>query len=246
MAAQAQQQQQQQQSGQMILRFVLLADQLSQFNASNGKDISSWQNFVDRHFSLEGRLVHTFDWEDKSTQGGPRQFEVLRPTIARYFQMYFDSGADSIRLHAENARETPMAQGKHQVSFVSAQFVVAYPNGARLEMHGRVSVTFSPSQEVEALELTTTRTEEVVARSEIERVLSTWSPTMGNKQSPKMTKKNLPKAQQKMQSQSDGLTIEHFPRTPKGAMGIVRVQQFLEVDSQKPGSGVRELTTYDS
>lgn len=180
--------------------------------------------------------MHTFDWEDTSDR---RQFEVLRPTIARYFQMYFDSGAESIRLHAENAREMSAPQGKHQVVFASAQFTVSYPNGARLEMHGKVNVTFAPTQEVEALDLTTTRTEEVVARSEIERVLSTWSPTMSNKQSPKMTKKNLPKAQQKMQSQSEGLTMAHFPSTPKGKMGIIRVQQFLEVESLETTGMVR-------
>lgn len=230
--AQAQQQQQQQQSGVFILKFVLLADHLSQFNASNGKDISHWQNFVDRHFSADGRLVHTFNWDEPQTTGQARQFEVLRHIIARYFQMYFDSGADSIRLHAENAREIPMGQGRHQVTFATSQLTVSYPNGARLEMHGTVKVTFAPSQEVEALELTTTKTEEVVMRAEIEKILlSKRSPTMGNKQSPKMTKKNLPKGQQKMQSQLEGLTIDDFPRTPKGMMGIVRVQQFLEVES---------------
>lgn len=215
----------------MILKFVLLADQLSQFNSANGKDISMWQQFVDRHFASEGRFVHSFVWDDQQTSQ-PRSFEVLRPSIARYFQMYFDSGAESIRLHTESAREQQMPQGRLQVTFASAQFTVSYPNGARLEMQGKVNVLFSPSQEVEMLELSTIKTEEVVTRTEIEKLLTTWSPTMGNKQSPKMTKKNLPKAQQKMQSQFEGLTIDHFPRTPKGSMGISsRVQQFLEVES---------------
>lgn len=228
----AQAQAQQQQSGQMILRFVLLADQLSQFNASNGREIANWQSFVDRHFSADGRLVHTFPHDESQGQGQPRQFEVLRQTIARYFQMYFDSGADSIRLHAENAREMQMPQGKHQVTFASAQFTVSYPNGARLEMHGKVELMFTPNAEVEALNLTTTKTEEVVTRTEIAKLLSTYSPTMSNKQSPKMTKKNLPKAQQKIQSQFEGLTLDHFPKTPKGELGTVsRVQQFLEVES---------------
>ena len=48
--------------------------------------------------------------------------------------------------------------------------------------------------------------------------------------SPKMTKNKPPKAQQKLQQRFDGLTIDHFPKTPKGNLGVTaRVQQFLEV-----------------
>ena len=53
---------------------------------------------------------------------------------------------------------------------------------------------------------------------------------MSSKASPKMAKKNIPKGQQKLQSQLEGLTIDHFPKAQKGTWGVTaRVQQFLEV-----------------
>ena len=135
----------------------------------------------------------------------------------------------------ENAREYQMPQGRHQVSFARAQLIVSYGNGARLEMTGKVDVLYAPGMDfIEMMQLHTMSTEEVVSRSEIEKLLSTWSPTMGNKQSPKLNKKNVPKAQQKLQSQFEGLTIDHFPKTPRGSMGISsRVQQFLEVSAME-------------
>lgn len=86
---------------------------------------------------------------------------------------------------------------------------------------------------VECLELNTTSSEEVISRLEIERTLSNYSPVMNKASSPRVPKKNLPKAQQnKMQNQSEGLTIDHFPKILKGDLGITaRVQSFLEVSN---------------
>ena len=238
------QQQAQQQTGQQplsngahILRVLLLGDQLSEFNSDNGKDVEKWYPFVERHWAPEGRFVHTFLYEEGNNPRSKR-FEVPRATIPRYFQMYFDSGASSIRLHTEHAREQPLQQGRHQVSCSNATFAVIYPNGARLEMAGSVNVLFAPPDGnlIECMELQTTSSEEVVSRAEIERLLSNWSPTTSNKASPKMTKTKLPKAQKQMVSQFEGLTIDHFPRTPKGSFGVpTRVHQFLEVSAAVVG-----------
>ncbi|KAK0948398.1 hypothetical protein LTR29_000029 [Friedmanniomyces endolithicus] len=225
--AQAQaQQQQQMQSGALILRLNLLCDHLSNFNLANGKDLNSWNDFVDKHFAPEGRLLHSFDEPNKAK----KTYEVLRPTIARYFFTYFESGAQSLRLHIEHAREVPLGGNRFQVSCSHATLAVAYPSGARLEMTGSLNVLFVPvSNIIECLEMQQTGTEESLSRSEIERVLSSWSPVMENK-SPKLAKNKLPKAQQKLQQRFDGLTIDHFPKAPKGNMGVTsRVQQFLEI-----------------
>ena len=226
-AQQAQQLQQQSGGGAFILKAIQFADNLGQFGAENGKDITQWYSFVDKHFAPEGRFMHSFQFDD----GKQKIFEIPRGTIARYFQTYFDSNASYIRLHLEHVRETPVHSNRHQVSFSNATLTVAYPNGARAELHGNVKMLFAPGSDViELMELHTERTEEHVNRSDIERLLSTWSPSMSNKASPKALKKNLPKAQQKMQSQFEGLTIDHFPRTPKAKLGTSeRVQSFLEV-----------------
>ncbi|KAK5175025.1 uncharacterized protein LTR77_000161 [Saxophila tyrrhenica] len=230
--AQAQQQQRMAQSqhtqpaGLSILRLVHLCDELSQFDDVAGKDISQWHQIIDKHFAPEGRLVHRFD--PKSGTG--KTFEVPRPTIARYFQTYFESGADSVRIHADHPRETNMNNRLH-VAYQSSTFAVGYPTGARLEMRGSMNFLFAAGTDaIECMEIKTTKFEEVIPRSKIEDLLSSWSPTMDTtSKSPKMTKKP-PKSQQKAPSGLDGLTIEHFPKTPKGPMGAPKhVQQFLEI-----------------
>jgi len=226
-AAQAQAQaQQQQNSGAFMLRIMLFADDLSNFNIGNGKDVAHWHNFVDKHFAHDGRLLHKFD--DGTPK--PKVYEVLRPTIPQYFSSYFESGAQSLRLHTEHARETPLPNGRYQVTCQNVTLTVSYPSGARLEMNGRLSALFAPGSDIiECLEIQQTSTEEILSRTEIEKVLSNFSPPITNK-SPKMAKNKLPKAQQKLQQQLDGLTIDHFPKAPKGTMGVAsRVQQFLEV-----------------
>lgn len=215
-----------------ILRLMNFSDHLSNFNENNGKEIAAWHQFVDRHFANEGRLIHSFDSSNGSGNGRNKIYEVLRATVARYFWTYFDSGANSIRLHTEHAREVPHPSGCHQVACQHATFTISYPNGARLEMNGSLQVLYAAGSDlIECLQFQTTGTEEILSRSQVEKVVTEWSPALPTK-SPKMAKKNLPKAQQKMQEQQgqDRLTMEHFPKTPKGTLGITsKVQQFLEV-----------------
>lgn len=233
MQAQGQAQQAQPTAGGVwILRLMNFGDHLTSFNAGNGKDMAGWHNFVERHFAAEGRLVHTFD-DSSNPNGGTlhKVYEVLRPTLPRYFWTFFDSGAHSLRLHTENAREVSQPNGMFLVTCQSAILSVSYPNGARLEMSGALHVLFSAeSHSIECFRFETSGTEEILSRGQIEKVLADYSPIMPSKTSPKMNKKALPKAQQKMQDQQDRLTIDHFPKTPKGTIGITsKVQQFLEV-----------------
>ncbi|KAI7289516.1 hypothetical protein KC315_g20022, partial [Hortaea werneckii] len=206
--AQAQTRPSSQTPGFCILKVNLLADDLSRFDMSNGKDLNAWNDFTEKHFAPEGRLMHSFD---DNPNAKAKVYEVLRPTIARYFWTYFESGAQSLRLHTEHARENQARNGGSQVSCAHATLTVSYPSGARLEMSGRLNALFVPQGDIpliECLELQQTSTEEIISRSEIERVLSSFSPQMDTK-SPKMTKTKPPKAQQKLQQRFDGLTIDH-------------------------------------
>lgn len=213
---------------------MLFGDQLSQYNSTTGKDIEQWNSFVDRHFaSPDGRFLHhLLDGDDKRS----KQFEIKRHSLARYFWTFFESGASSIRLHTENVQDNPLPTGRHQVMCSTALFTITYPQGVALEMTGALSVHFPPASDmIEVLEFRTSSIEEKISRSEIERVLSNWSPPTANTKSPKMNKKNLPKAQQKLQEQLANLTIDHFPKAPITSMGITqRVQEFLEVCDPKP------------
>lgn len=223
--AQAQAQQRQVQGGVYILKLSLFAGDLSDFNAQTGKDLNAWNGFVDKHFAEGGRLLHSFaDDPTKPT----KTYEVLRPTIARYFWSYFESGAQSLRLHTELAREQ-QTRNSFQVNCSRATLTVSYPTGARLEMTGGLNALFAQGSDmIECLEIQQAGNEEIISRSEVEKVLNGW-PSPETK-SPRMTKNKLPKAQQKLQQQFDRLTIDAFPRVPKGTMGVTsRVQHFLEV-----------------
>lgn len=220
------QQQQQRPGGAFILRINQIADHLGNFGSQNGRDMTAWTDFVDKHFHPEARLIHVFNEQDR----GSRTFEVLRSSIARYFWTYFESGAQSLRLHTENAAEIPMA-GRMQVRCRKAIITIYFSSGARLEMAGSLNAMFAPSSDViECLEIQQTGDEEIIPRTEIKNVLDNFSPVT----SPKMTKNKPSKAQQKLQQQRlDGLTLEHFPKVPRGQLGTTsRVQQFLEVDYQ--------------
>lgn len=216
------------QGGMFILRLMSFSDHIGQFTEESGKQMAAWNSLVDKHFAPEGRLIHSFD-NDPAGQRN-KNYEVLRPSVARYFWTYFDSGASSLRLHTENAREVPNPSGSHQVVCQNAIFSVSYPSGARLEMTGSLQVLFSAgSDAIECLQFSTANTDEIISRSRIEKVVSEWSPSLPNK-SPKMAKNKLPKAQQKMQEQQDRLTMDHFPKAPKGTLGVSsKVQYFLEM-----------------
>lgn len=240
-----QQQQANAQGGMFILKLMNFNDHLSNFSldndnpAANGKDITHWHNFVEKHFAADGRLIHSFPNTDHNGNPNRKSYEVLRPNVARYFYTYFDSGASSLRLHTEHAREAPHpTTGGQQVTCQKAIFSIAYPNGARLEMTGSLQVLFSAgSDTIECLSFQTTSTEETLSRGQIERVLADFSPTMSHKASPKLAKNKLPKAQQKLQEAENRITIDHFPKTPKGTMGFTsKVQHFLEVSAEQwPG-----------
>lgn len=229
------------QSGMFILKLMNFNDHLSNFSLDNensaayGKNITHWHNFVEKHFAPDGRLIIGFPGATDQTGNATRKsFEVLRPNVARYFYTHFDSGASSLRLHTEHAREAPHpTTGGQQVTCQKSIFSISYPNGARLEMTGTLQVLFSAgSDAIECLSLQTTSTEETLSRSQIEKVLTDYSPTMSTKASPKLTKKKLPAAQQRAQDEQNRLTIEHFPKTPRGSMGFTsKVQHFLEVSA---------------
>lgn len=128
-----------------------------------------------------------------------------------------------------------LPDGRCRLSCQNATLTVLYPNGARVEMGGPLVVLFSNAgSQIEGMEFSMTRCEEHLSRTEVEKVLANVSPTMSNKQSPKMTKNKLPKAQQKLQQQQENAALEQLPKAPKGRNGMtMRMLQFLEVCDTK-------------
>lgn len=243
----AQAQQGNAQGGMFILKLMNFNDHLSNFSdnesnlTANGKNITHWHNFVEKHFASDGRLIISFPNNDPN--GRRKEFEVLRPNVARYFYTHFESGATSLRLHTEHAREAlHPTTGGQQVTCQKSIFTLTYPNGTRLEMTGSLQVLFSAgSDTIECLSLHTMSSEEILPRSEVEKVVTNFSPTMSNKASPKLTKNKLPKAQQKLQEAESRITMDHFPKIPKGTIGSTsKVQHFLEVSARRRHDYVKQ------
>ena len=181
--------------------------------------------FIDRQFLPEGRLI----WAPYELH---KKVEIPKASLPRFFCLYFDTGADRLRLHTEYGTETMLADGRCRLVCKNATLTVSYPNGARVEMSGPLTVLYgSNGSLIEGMEFQMTKCEEHLSRTEVEKVLTNLSPTLSNKQSPKMTKGKLPKAQQKLQQQQDSVA-DHLPRAPKGQGGMtMRMLQFLEVDA---------------
>jgi hypothetical protein len=206
------------------------SDQLSSIQVAAGRNIEVWYKFVERHFAPDACLIHSFD-NNEALAGRAKIFEVFRDNVARYFWNYFESGAQSMRLHTELARETTYNAGTHLVQCSNAIFTTIYPNGVRSDMTGSLKVIFAAgSDQIQSLSFQTSTCEEFISRSQVEKVVNDWEPTPSLK-SPVMTKGKLPKAQQKkMQEQQDRLSMEHFPKSIQGTLGVCsRVQNFLEV-----------------
>lgn len=218
-----------------ILRLVLFSDKLSSFSVTDGerdgRNLSNWQEFIDGQFALDGRMsVQPIDSQQKT--------EIPKATLPRFFWMYFETGASSLRLHTENGREQKLPQGRCRVNCESATLAISYPNGARVELSGPLNVMFGADELIEYLEFQMLHCEEHLSRTEVEKVLTNFSPQMSNTKSPKMAKNKLPKAQQKLQQQNESLTIDHFPKAPRGQGGMtMRMLQFLEVCADRETEG---------
>ena len=200
--------------GRYILQLMLFSDKLGSYTCTegdrDGRDIANWQDFVDRQFAPDGRLTLQL-WDQPS-----RHIEMPRATLARFFSMYFETGANSLRLHTESHAENPLQDGRCRLNCQKATLTVGYPNGSRIELSGPMVVLFAASgTAIEGMEFLMNSCEEHLSRTEIEKHLANLSPTMSNQKSPKMTKTKLPKAQQKLQQQNEGLTIDSFPKAPK-------------------------------
>jgi hypothetical protein len=220
-------QQAQPSSGQYVLRLLLFSDKLSSFcqqeGDRDGRSLSNWSEFINRQFLPEGRLI----WAPYELG---KKVEIPKASLPRFFWMYFDTGADRLRLHIEHGSEVMLADGRCRLSCQNATLTVSYPNGARVEMSGPLTVLFgSNGSLIEGMEFQMTKCEEHLSRIEVEKVLTNLSPTLSNRQSPKMTKGKLPKAQQKLQQQQESVA-DHLPKAPKGQSGMtMRMLQFLEV-----------------
>lgn len=123
----------------------------------------------------------------------------------------------------ETARDHDLANNGHLVSSKSS-FIYWFDNDCQLVTHGSLKAQLDSNSKIESLEFFTQKHAEYIPRSLLQSMAD--SPDM--KQSPKMSKSQGKKAQQRQQQQSTP-TVS-LPRPTVSEWGVTTsVMQFLEV-----------------
>lgn len=207
MAAQAQQF-----SGQCILQLMSYYDSLA--CPQRPYDIEYWQEATAKYFSPSGQLrQQLFNNKNQSD----KSFLLRYASIARFFHAHFTYGIRRIYMQSfEHSQETLPHGGFHVWSkrlFVTYE----YDDGVRITKHGALSVNFDDMQKIEFMHVAIRGWTEYIPRA----ILEPTSPEQ-TRQSPKLSKKNLPKNQNRVQ----------LKRSPVLDWGIpYHLMQFLEVSS---------------
>ena len=191
-----------------------------------------------------------------SPDGQPRtkQFQIHAASLPRFYMTWFQSGLQNMQLQIEGARElltNGQYMGPPKVQCQRARYTFWYANGTQVSLDsvlfvsiavtantrgqsiwtGNLTVIFVPFSGNEDLKFHTLefeihKTEEYIAKSQIERVLTQASPNMNK--SPKMS--HTPGKNKALKNQQESLSVSDFPCAPVNEFGVTSaVMQFFEV-----------------
>lgn len=200
----------QQFSGQCILQLMSYYDSLA--CPQRPYDIDHWQETTAKYFSPSGQMrLQLFNIKSMSD----KSFLLRYASIARFFHAHFTYGISKIYMQSfEHSQET-LPHGGFHVWSRRMFLTYEYEDGVRICAQGHLSVNFDEMQKIEFMHIAIKGWTEYVPRTILEPV----SPEQ-NRQSPKMSKKNLPKNQNRPQ----------LKRSPVLEWGIPKhLMQFLEV-----------------
>lgn len=181
-----QQQQQQQQKreganlkGVCLLKLMQFNEHLSGFPGSNSKDddLSYWNDFVQRFFSLKGIFRHATLFREGESQS-QKQYEIPYPALPRYFHTHFESGVKTMQLTMDKGTtDRSLPNDCHLIENQKASLVYWYENGSHVVATGTLRAQFDSEQKFELFEFLTTSHEEYLSRNMIiqkARPLHNW------------------------------------------------------------------------
>jgi len=207
-------------AGQCILRLIQYQNNLA--NPERPNDLDYWEETMTKYFSPVGSLRQQL-YSIKS--GGDKSFQLQFPSLARYFYSHFACGVKQIFLQSYDHNENKLPNGGVLIMSSTASLTYVFQNDIRVTTTGQLRVTFDDMQKIEQMNISTTGWQEYIPRSVL---LQPQSPEV--KQSPKITNKNLKRAQGKPTEQN---TRPIIPQSGVGEFGVPNhIFQFLEVSCE--------------
>ena len=200
-------------TGQCTLQLLSLYDSLA--NPARPNDLGYWQDVMSKYFSEHGSLRQSFF--SQRTQND-KSFQLQYPSLARFYHTHFKNGVKKIFMQSFEHMQDTLPNGGYQVWSRKLYITYEYSDGVRIMTHGQLNVNFDELQKIEHIYMKIHGWTEYIPRN---LAMMPISPEQ-NRQSPKLTKKNLPKNQQRPQF--------NLPASPVGEWGFpAAIVQFLEV-----------------
>ncbi|CAJ0759600.1 2025_t:CDS:2, partial [Entrophospora sp. SA101] len=158
-------------TGKGILKVLLFFEYLAAEMFPAKKDIAHWKRIVSEFFSEEGRFIYLLR---SSTDFKTKIFDLPTPIIARFFQVNFDSGVNSIQITMNSVKESLGNQltinnnlENKLINTIEAksQMIYNYANGSRVVFSGRLKIRLNLSTMIESFEFFTDNYIEYVPRN---------------------------------------------------------------------------------
>lgn len=201
-------------SGQCILQLMLYYDHLAA--PQRPLDVTYWQDVMAKYYSPFASMRQQI-YSSKS--GTDKQYQLRYPSLARFYHQHFVNGVKKIHMQSFEHSQNALPNGGYHVWSKKLFVTHEYENGTKVISYGHLNVNFDEMQKIELLYIGVKGWDEVIPRSLLE---SPVSPEQ-SRQSPKQSKKNLPKQQQVQRP---------LPKSPVCPYGIPPgLLQFLEVSS---------------
>ncbi|CAJ0904860.1 6260_t:CDS:2, partial [Entrophospora sp. SA101] len=151
-------------SGRGIIRVLLFFEYLAAEMSPNKKDISYWKRIISEFFTEGGRFFYSLQ----------SSIDLPTPMIARFFQVNFDSGVNSIQITMNNVKES--LGNQHTINNnlenklittieAKSQMIYSYVNGSRVVFSGRLKIRLNLSTMIESFEFFTDNYIEYVPRN---------------------------------------------------------------------------------
>lgn len=198
-------------SGQWLLQLMSYYEALAY--PKQPLDIEYWSEVMAKYYSPTGsmrqQIYNNKNQSDKS-------FQLQYPSLARFYYSHFANGVRKIFMQSFEHAQEQLPNGGYHVVSRKLYLTYEYADGLRVTTNGTLSVNFDEMQKIETLHIAIKDWTEYIPRGLAD---GSQSPEQ-TRQSPKMSKKNLPKSLQR----------PSIPRSPVIEWGIPQpLLQFLEV-----------------
>ncbi|KAG5916844.1 hypothetical protein E4U42_007475 [Claviceps africana] len=213
---------------------------LINIKGAKGKDdLSYWNGFVARFFSVNGVFRYSLHITDDD-ESMDKLYEIAYAAIPRYFHTHFGSGVRNMQLIMDKGlTDRPLPGDFHCIENQRASLVYWFESGSHLVSTGTLRVQFDNEQKMELFEFITTGHEEYVSRKQVIEAakpahewLKEWRKlnSQDGKTSPEMSKKTKSRQLKSPQTYPPQVLLDIPDSAVNRSKGVTpAVHQFLEI-----------------